>query len=237
MNLQRILFLGFIYFASMSSLFSQGQDKTVLFNARIVSAVKSEYLPLAYVYNPKAGRGALSDNFGQVDLYVFPGDSLVFSYIGFKQAYYVIPKKTDMVHQVIIEMIEDNQMLSEVKVFPHASEEEFKRAFLNMKVRDARQKEILARNLEQSKLNIFALQAGMGASANFRNFSDMMVSSQANRSFVASPMLTLTNPFAWMNFIRSVKNGDLKRTDYKEAYKIQPKDKVNRQQFLRDSNN
>ena len=58
-----------------SRLFAQGQDKTVLFNARIISSNNSEYLPLAYVYNPAAGRGALSDNFGQVDLYVFPGDS------------------------------------------------------------------------------------------------------------------------------------------------------------------
>ena len=73
------------------------------------------------------------------------------------------------------------------------------KAFLNMKVRDERQKRILADNLEQSKLNVFALQAGMGASANFRNFSDMMVSSQANRTFFASPMLALTNPFAWMS--------------------------------------
>ncbi len=216
-----------------SRLFAQGQDKTVLFNARIISSNNSEYLPLAYVYNPAAGRGALSDNFGQVDLYVFPGDSLVFTYIGYKPQYYVIPRKTDVVHQAIIEMVEDNKMLSEVKVFLHANEEEFKKAFLSMKVRDERQKRILADNLEQSKLNVFALQAGMGSSANFRNFSDMMVSSQANRSFFASPMLALTNPFAWANFIKSVKNGDLKRKDYQKAYEMLPKENINRQMFLR----
>ncbi len=219
-----------------SRLFAQGQDKTVLFNARVISSTNSEYLPLAYVYNPAAGRGALSDNFGQVDLYVFPGDSLVFTYIGYKPQYYVIPRKTDVVHQAIIEMQEDNKMLSEVKVFLHANEDEFKKAFLSMKVRDERQKRILADNLEQSKLNVFALQAGMGASANFRNFSDMMVSSQANRSFFASPMLALTNPFAWANFIKSVKNGDLKRKDWKPAFEIQPKQVISPSQFMRDLN-
>ncbi len=219
-----------------SRLFAQGQDKTVLFNARVISSTNSEYLPLAYVYNPAAGRGALSDNFGQVDLYVFPGDSLVFTYIGYKPQYYVIPRKTDVVHQAIIEMQEDNKMLSEVKVFLHANEDEFKKAFLSMKVRDERQKRILADNLEQSKLNVFALQAGMGASANFRNFSDMMVSSQANRSFFASPMLALTNPFAWANFIQSVKRGDLKRKDWKPAFEIQPKQVISPSQFMRDLN-
>lgn len=226
-----------LIFVSFSSrLFAQGQDKTVLFNARVVSSTNSEYLPLAYVYNPAAGRGALSDNFGQVDLYVFPGDSLVFTYIGYKPQYYVIPRKTDVVHQAIIEMQEDNKMLSEVKVFLHANEDEFKKAFLSMKVRDERQKRILADNLEQSKLNVFALQAGMGASANFRNFSDMMVSSHANRTFFASPMLALTNPFAWMSFIKSVKNGDLKRKDWKPAFELQPKQVVSPSQFMRDLN-
>lgn len=232
----RCIFCLLIFVSFSSRLFAQGQDKTVLFNARVVSSTNSEYLPLAYVYNPAAGRGALSDNFGQVDLLVFPGDSLVFTYIGYKPQYYVIPRKTDVVHQAIIEMQEDNKTLSEVKVFLHANEEDFKKAFLNMKVRDERQKRILADNLEQSKLNVFALQAGMGASANFRNFSDMMVSSQANRTFFASPMLALTNPFAWMSFIKSVKNGDLKRKDWKPAFEIQPKQVVSPTQFMRDLN-
>ena len=220
--------------SASATLFAQGQDKTVLFNARIVSASNSEYLPLAYVYIPQAGRGALSDNFGAVDLYVFPGDSVVITYVGYKPQYYIIPRSTGVVHQAIIEMNEDSRMLSEVKVFPHASEEEFKKAFLNLRLRDEKQRDVLARNLEQSKLNVFALQAGLGANANFRNFSDMMISSQANRNFVASPFLALTNPFAWMSFIKSVKNGDLKRKDWKEAYKIQPKQVVTPQQFMLD---
>jgi hypothetical protein len=121
-----------------------------------------------------------------------------------------------------------------VKVFPHSSEEEFKQAFLAMELRNARERDNARNNLEQSKLNVFALQAGMGASSNFRNFSDMMISSQANKSFYNSPMLALTNPFAWISFIKSVKNGDLKRKDYKKAYELMPKENLNRQMFLRN---
>jgi hypothetical protein len=233
--LRKGLFLVFVMcLFTSASLFAQGQDKTVLFNARVVSATNSEYLPLAYVYIPAAGRGALSDNFGAVDLYVFPGDSVVVTYVGYKPQYYIIPRTTGQVHQAIIELNEDSRMLSEVKVFPHASEEEFKKAFLNLRLRDEKQREVLARNLEQSKLNVFALQAGLGANSNFRNFSDMMISGQANKSFVSSPLLSLTNPFAWMSFIKSIKNGDLKRKDWKEAYKLQPKQVVSPQQFMQD---
>ena len=213
--------------------FSQGQDKTVLFQGRVVASSNAEFLPLAYIFNPQAGRGALSDNFGQVDMYVFPGDSLVISYVGYKKKYYIVPRDTELVHQVIIPMDEMTTMLRDVKVFPHSSEEEFKQAFLALELRDAQQRENARNNLEQSKLNVFAMQAGMGASSNFRNFSDMMISSQANKSFFNSPMLALTNPFAWISFIKSVKNGDLNRKDYQKAYELLPKENINRQLSLR----
>jgi len=235
--LRRLTDLVFLVLAfSMLSLsaYSQGQDKTVLFQGRVIASSNAEFLPLAYIFNPQAGRGALTDNFGQVDMYVFPGDSLVISYIGYKKKYYIVPRDTELVHQVIIPMDEMTTMLREVKVFPHSSEEEFKQAFLAMELRDARQRDNARNNLEQSKLNVFALQAGMGASSNFRNFSDMMISSQANKSFFNSPMLALTNPFAWISFIKSVKNGDLKRKDYKKAYELMPKENLNRQMFLRN---
>ena len=206
---QVMRFLGIIMLSLLSwAAFSQGQDKTVLFQGRVVASSNAEFLPLAYIFNPQAGRGALSDNFGQVDMYVFPGDSLVISYVGYKKKYYIVPRDTELVHQVIIPMEEMTTMLRDVKVFPHSSEEEFKQAFLAMDVRNAKERDNARNNLEQSKLNVFALQAGMGASSNFRNFSDMMISSQANKSFFNSPMLALTNPFAWISFIKSVKNGD-----------------------------
>ena len=231
------LIFAILFCLTMGKAFSQGQDKTILFQVQIVANNGSEFLPMAYVYNPKAGRGALSDNFGRADLLVFPGDSLVFTYIGYKKQYYIIPKSVEQVQQKIISMDEDSKMLAEVKVFPHASEEEFKQAFLNMRLRDERQRAILANNLEQSKLNVYALQAGLGAASNFRNFSDMMTSAQANKSFYASPLLSLTNPFAWMSFIQSVKNGDLKKKDWKKAYEFMPKENISRQMFLRDNSN
>ncbi len=228
-------FLGILLLSLLSwTAFSQGQDKTVLFQGRVVASSNAEFLPLAYIFNPQAGRGALSDNFGQVDMYVFPGDSLVISYIGYKKKYYIVPRDTELVHQVIIPMEEMTTMLRDVKVFPHSSEEEFKQAFLAMELRNKKERDNARDNLDQSKLNAFAMQAGMGASSNFRNFSDMMISSQANKSFFNSPMLALTNPFAWISFIKSVKNGDLKRKDYQKAYEFLPKENINRTLFLRN---
>lgn len=230
----RILIIIFSLFLFLNNdLLAQGQDKTVFFSARVISSRNAEYLPLAYVYNPVAGRGALSDNFGVVEMQVFPGDSLIFSYVGFKKKKYIIPKDNEQIHQTIIRLEEESTMLAEVKVYRHADEAEFKQAFLDMKLPNEKMADNARNNLDKSELKVFAMQAGMGAAANFRNFSDQMVYNQANRAFYNSPMLTLTNPFAWMNFLKSIKNGDLKRKDYQKAYEIAPKENVSKQDYLR----
>lgn len=222
-----------LFALSNNDLFGQGQDKTVFFTARVVSSRNAEYLPLAYVYNPVAGRGALSDNLGVVEMQVFPGDSLIFSYVGFKKKKYIVPKDNEQIHQAIIRMEEESTMLSEVKVYRHADESEFKQAFLDLKLPDEKMRNNANNNLDKSDLKVFAMQAGMGAASNFRNFSDQMVYNQANRAFFNSPTLALTNPFAWMNFLKSIKNGDLKRKDYQKAYELPPKENVSKQEYLR----
>jgi hypothetical protein len=78
----------------------------------------------------------------------------------------------------------------------------------------------LAKNLEQSKLNVLALKAGLSGAGNFRNFSDQMTYSMANRNFISSPLMTLTNPFAWAQFIQSIKRGDLKKMIIKRPTKM-----------------
>jgi len=225
-------FITFFCLAGVSDLMGQGQDKTVFFQARVVSSRNAEYLPLAYLYNPVAGRGAISDNLGVVEMQVFPGDTLVFSYVGFKKKMYIVPKDNEQIHQTVIKMEEESTMLAEVKVYRHSDESEFKQAFLDMKLPNQKMRDNANRNLDKSDLKIMAMQAGMGSAANFRNFSDQMVYNLANKNFYNNAYLSLTNPFAWMSFLKSIKNGDLKRKDYQEAYKLAPKENVTTKEYL-----
>ncbi len=214
--------------------FGQGQDKSVIFSGRVVADRSSEFLPNAYVFNPQSGRGTLTDDFGNFSLYVYPGDSIVFSYVGYKKKYYIIPRTNDLSHVATVFMTEDSKMLAEVKIYPYRTEDEFKKAFIDMKLENEAGRRALAKNLEQSKLNVLSLRAGLSGAGNFRNFSDQMTYASTNRSFVQSPIMALTNPFAWMNFIKSIKNGDLKRDDYKKAYEDAPTEGISRQKFLKE---
>ena len=221
-------------FFSNHSTFAQGQDKSVIFSGKVVSDRTSDFLPNAYVFNPQSGRGTLTDDFGDFSLYVYPGDSLVFTYVGFKKKYYIIPRTNEQMQSAIIHMAEQVTMLAEVKVYPYNTEEAFKKAFIEMKLENEAGRKALEKNLEQSKLNVLALQAGLSGNGNFRNFSDQMTYSMANRNFQQSPLMAFTNPFAWANFIKSVKNGDLKKTGYKKAYEDAPTEGISRQKFMSD---
>ncbi|MCU0467038.1 MAG: carboxypeptidase-like regulatory domain-containing protein [Arcicella sp.] len=216
------------------SSYSQNISGSIIFQGKVVASRTSEFLPNAYVFNTNSGRGALTDDLGNFMLYVYPGDSLIFSYVGYKKKYYVIPRVLEQTQSAIIHLAEEVRQLAEVKVYPYSTEEDFKKAFLDMKLENEAGRRALEKNLEQSKLNVLALQAGLSGAGNFRNFSDQMTYNMANRTFVQSPLMALTNPFAWMNFIKSVKNGDLKRDDYKKAYQDAPSEGISRQKFLSD---
>jgi hypothetical protein len=56
-----------------------------------------------------------------------------------------------------------------------------------------------------------SVAAGPGAGESFRNFSNQQQYYNANRNF--APTLQLLNPFAWAQFIKQVKRGDLKKKD------------------------
>lgn len=223
-----------LFLASFLSISALGQHNSgsIVFQGKVVAARTSEFLPNAYVFNAQSGRGALTDDLGNFTLYVYPGDSLVFSYVGYKKKYYIIPYVLEQTQSAIIHMAEEIRQLAEVKVYPYNTEEAFKKAFLDMKLENEAGRRALEKNLEQSNLNVLALQAGLSGAGNFRNFSDQMTYGMANRNFVQSPIMALTNPFAWMNFIKSVKNGDLKRDDYKKAYQDAPSEGISRQKFM-----
>ncbi|MCY7358030.1 MAG: carboxypeptidase-like regulatory domain-containing protein, partial [Rudanella sp.] len=112
---------------------AQGQERQVTFTGFITGGKTNEPLPQAYIYIPKAGRGVLSANNGYFALPVFPGDSIIFSYVGFKPQYHIIPRRlTDVTYSAVVALQEDVKTLAEVKVYPYATEQLFKEAFVSM---------------------------------------------------------------------------------------------------------
>lgn len=233
-----LLLLSLILF-SVTGFFShalaQGQERQVTFTGFITGGKTNEPLPQAYIYIPKAGRGVLSANNGYFALPVFPGDSIIFSYVGFKPQYHIIPRRlTDLTYSAVVALQEDVKTLAEVKVYPYATEQLFKDAFVALKLPDQKERDNLARNTDPMYLMRMSAITPMGAIANHQNFINQQVFGRealANRGQATT--FNFLNPFAWANFIRSVKRGDLKSKEYRDILNQAPADNIRRDQLLR----
>jgi hypothetical protein len=213
---------------------AQGQDPHITFSGIIIEARSNEPLPGAAVQIPRAGKGILSNNQGYFSIRVFPGDSVVFSFLGFKKQYYKIPKDVERTYSAVIELQEDSKMLKEVKVYPYSTEEAFKEALVNMKLPDEAERQMLEERFGKEAVQAMVSQTAMGANGNYRYMMNQQQQSFLDRGTVRT--LNFTNPFAWMSFIRDVKSGALKDKSYKAGANSLPKENLTRDEFFRGKN-
>ncbi len=233
-----LLILGlFLLSGASATTFAQGQDRQITFTGFITGGKTNEPLPGAYIYIPKAGKGVLSAPNGYFALPVLPGDSIIFSYVGFKTQYHIIPRRlSDVTYSAVVALQEDVKTLAEVKVYPYATEELFKNAFVNLKLPDEKERENLARNTDPESILRLAATMPMGAVANHQNFVNQQFfgrESIIGRS--QTPTFAFTNPFAWANFIRSVKRGDLKGKEWRSELNKAPRENVSRKDILQNN--
>ena len=217
-----------------TEVFAQGEQKAIVFSGVVVGGKTTERLPGATIFIVNAGRGTLAKSDGSFTIPVFPGDSIVFSYVGFKKQYHIVPRSynSDM-YSAIVALREDVVTLSGVTIYPYSTEEEFKRAFLALKLPDQADREALARSTDPDYINRLAAQMPNNAQTNYRYSMDQLMfgrESAANKGFATTfPFL---NPFAWANFIKSVKRGDLKQKDWRKELNAAPRENITSQDFI-----
>lgn len=233
MRLKYIVLVFSFVLLGMAKSYAQGEKKFITFSGFVIDGKNDEPLPGAYIINERAGRGTLSNGTGYFILNVFPGDSIVFRYLGFKKQFFIIPKDVGLTYSAVIELREDARMLKEVTVYPFNTEEEFKTALIEMELPDARERENMEENLSKDNLErAMALQA-MGADANYRYGMNQQLMQIQNRSSVTTnPLL---NPFAWSSFIKSIKNGSFTNKAYKKG-NYTPTTEGSRDAILRSGN-
>lgn len=235
--LQKNILLALCLFC-LTGLFStaqaQGQERQITFTGFITGGKNSEPLPGAYIYIANTGRGVLSTQTGYFVLPVLPGDSIIFSYVGYKKQFHIIPQRlTDLTYSALVALQEDVTVLSEVKVYPYATEELFKDAFVNLKLPDERERENMARNTNSDYMARMAAVTPMGATANFQNFiNQQYFGREAITQRGQVPTMQFLNPFAWANFIKSVKRGDLKQKEFRKELNQAPKENIRRGDIL-----
>ncbi|MGB0523178.1 MAG: carboxypeptidase-like regulatory domain-containing protein [Flammeovirgaceae bacterium] len=204
-----VLLLIGLFFSQQTDLHAQGKDKVIYLSGLIISGDSSYGIPGVHIYIEEAGVGTVSNSAGLFRIRALPGDTITFSHIAYATQTMVVPVDDyEMAMTVMIDMEADDKLLPMVTIFPYPSEDVFKEAFLALDLETVQEKN-MRRNLSSEKIAEMAKQIAMDGGSNHRVYMNQQVNYLHNRYFM--PTLSLTDPFAWARFIKSVKNGDFKK--------------------------
>ncbi|WP_246000883.1 carboxypeptidase-like regulatory domain-containing protein [Pontibacter diazotrophicus] len=158
------------------------------------------------VYVPNSTRGTVTNEYGFFSVPVLAGDSVLFSALGFKKQYLIIPKNySSQSYSIIMQLQEDPTELPMVDVFPWATERDFREAVANVKLPDEG-RAIAMRNLDPERLEELFKTTPMDGAGNFRHGMNQQQQLQQNRY-----MYPTINPMAIPALIKSIMNGDFKQ--------------------------
>ncbi len=215
--MKRILFFAvFLSLFGTSSLFGQEKDVVEISGVVISNDSLKQLIPNCYVVIPKRGQASVTNNEGFFSVVAVPGDTIVFSHIGFKtQKLWVSDTLENNTYLTVVVLDWDSEILDPVIVYPWPRPENFKEEFLAMKI-PTTEYDIAQRNLAIQTLKEQAAAMGYDAA----EMQDYVIGLQNqglynyNRYYGpdggAAILGAITNPFAWAQFFDALKRGDFK---------------------------
>lgn len=199
---------------SVFTLFTSAQENyrgLVQFSGVVVTGESLHAVPFVSIVIKSSYRGTISDYNGFFSFVAQPSDTIEFSAIGFKKGTYIIPDtlQTDR-YSLIKIMTRDTILLQETVIYPWPTKDQFKQAFLNLKVPD-NDLERAKRNMALAEMRELMVSMPLDGSGNYKA---LMLEKQ-NKMYTAGqyPSISLLNPVAWAKFIEAWQRGDYKRKD------------------------
>jgi len=182
--------------------------KLVQFSGMTITADSLNPVPYTKIIDVCSHRGTTSDVNGYFSFVAHKKDTVVFTALGFKPASFIIPDTiTKQRYSLIQLMTADTLTLSAAFIFPWPTLEDFKRAFVELKIPDD-DLEIARKNLTAADIRMRAENYPMDANMNYRNYID----NQTSKLYYVGQQqpFNIFNPFAWAQFIKAWKEGKFK---------------------------
>jgi hypothetical protein len=181
----------------------------VQYSGVIVTADSMKPISFATAYDITNGNGIYANYQGFFSLVVSPGDSVVFTSIGFIKHYEVIPvtltNADKYSSEIKLEHLSYN--LPATTVYPYPTKDQFIYAFTHLNIPDD--------NLARAKKNLnkqtmLALERSAPADPEINHIKLGQQYSQKLYYIGQYEPISLLDPFAWAQFFEAIKNGDLK---------------------------
>ena len=198
-------------FLVLASTLSAQDNSLIQISGMVVSEHKAEPvgLPYAEVYIKGTNRGGWADQNGFFSIAVQKLDTLVFRYIGFKSAEYVVPDSLYTDRYTIFQILtRDEILLPQTVVYPWPSKEHLRQEFLAMDVTDKMQDEVQKNLAEQTIKKLIEITP-----ADAQASTSLYLQQQASAYYYKGQFkpMNILSPIAWIQFFEAWKRGDFKR--------------------------
>ena len=169
-------------------------------------------LSLADVYVKGKSRGTYTDFDGFFSLVVRKGETVVFSYLGYRSVEYDVPDTlSDSRYTVVQYLSKDTLLLPETVIYPWPSKKFFRLEFLAMELPSVDYQAMANENLNERIIR----QLSENMPGNPDESADLYLRQQANRYVYYGQFRpqNIFNPLAWQQFFEAWKRGDYKRKE------------------------
>jgi hypothetical protein len=209
----------FVFFFLINE--AKTQDKKLIQLTGRITDELLQPIPFAHILVMENYRGAITNVYGNYSLVVEESDSVLFSSVGYKRKYLVIPDNlpTNFLTMNVVLQI-DTFVISEARIYPWKTYEEFKEAFINLKL-PTDDMENARRNIALIRTQII-LDHEPSARANFQHIMEQ----QYQQTFIQGqlPSYQLLNAFSWAKFFRALKRGEFK-SDWREKEEMRKEER------------
>jgi hypothetical protein len=186
----------------------------VQFSGAVVTGDSLHPVPYAHIVDRSTGYWTIADFYGYFSFVARKKDSISFSAVGFKKAWFIIPDTIRNSRYVMFQVLAtDTIYLNETVIYAWPTKEEFRMAFINFNIPDD-DLEIARKNLARYELAVRTeeISVPMDGAMNYRNY----INQTTDKLYYAGQTqpISLLNPFAWAQFIKAWQEGKFKRKDH-----------------------
>lgn len=195
-----------------ATMFSSSAKNIVQFSGFIRDIETSSPIPYAAIYILENSRGTISGPDGFFSFAAAEGDTIVVSSLGYKSFTLIIPKnigQTSFAKEILLDR--DPIMLDEVLITPLPEPHQLKQAILNLNIPD-NLAELAQQTIAYSIMNDeIERNTQYDGAENYNSYVKSQTEYYYNRFGNQRPGISLTDPFAWANFIKSIKDKKKKK--------------------------
>jgi len=200
------LFLAFLF---IGLAFNRTSAQTYIqYSGVIVATDSSKPVSYATVYDITNGNGAYANYQGFFSLVVSPGDSVLFTSIGFAKHFEIVPRNANSdkySEEVTIQPM--SYTLPQTTIYPYPTRDEFRYAFEHLNIPDddlARAKKNLSPEVLMALIRNAPTDPEINQMRMAQNYSSSLYYIGEYKP------INLLNPLAWAQFFEAIKNGELK---------------------------